>query len=625
MKSSKPSLESLKEKLLAIRKYVLNKERDLGPLSGIHPSHQASARNLVQYMAFRTLDIRELQILLTEWGLSSLSKTEKRIQASLDAVLEVMHRLQKEDWRSDVTPPVDFIQSRNLLDHNTEAVIGPVPVGRRARILVTLPTEASTDYQLVEDLMKNGMNGARINCAHDSKEVWEAIISNVKQASQKLGKPCKIFMDIAGPKLRTGRIPPSPMVVKVRPVRNDIGEVQQPAEVLFFDNEDIGGLPLEEFHAIPVDQRWLNKCKIGDVIRLSDARGSKRQLRIVRKENGSVLAEAKKTTYFTPGLKLDLTRSDKKSIASTLIAKELPGVEGFIRLHVGDELVIKRVNLAGRATHKDKNGEEHPATIGCTLPEFMKHVKVGDPIWLDDGKIGGYITRTDQDKVVVRINQAKSNGSKLKSEKGINLPQSDIRVGSLTKKDLEDLKFVVAHADAIGHSFVNVKEDVEDLLDAIRKIKRERGEDLSKIPALVVKIETEKGFNNLPEIILAGMQVPALGVMIARGDLAIECGFGRLAELQEEILWVCEAAHIPAIWATQVLEGMAKGGLPTRAEVTDAAMGQRAECIMLNKGEYIVEATRSLDDILKRMQDHQTKKRTLLRKLNMAVNFFERI
>nr|MCU0346566.1 pyruvate kinase [Saprospiraceae bacterium] len=159
-------------------------------------------------------------------------------------------------------------------------------------------------------------------------------------------------------------------------------------------------------------------------------------------------------------------------------------------------------------------------------------------------------------------------------------------------------------------------EDVEDLVSRMRALRKDH------VPAVVLKIETRMGFENLPAMLLSAMQAPSCGVMIARGDLAIECGFGRLAEVQEQILWVCEAAHVPVIWATQVLEGMAKSGLPTRAEVTDAAMGQRAECIMLNKGEHIVEATKALADILLRMQDHQTKKRSLLRKLSIAERFF---
>jgi pyruvate kinase len=111
------------------------------------------------------------------------------------------------------------------------------------------------------------------------------------------------------------------------------------------------------------------------------------------------------------------------------------------------------------------------------------------------------------------------------------------------------------------------------------------------------------------------MQSAAAGVMIARGDLAVECGFERMAEIQEEILWVCEAAHMPVVWATQVLENLAKTGQPSRAEITDAAMGERAECVMLNKGPFLCDAVATLDDILQRMQGHQIKKSAMLRKL----------
>jgi pyruvate kinase len=106
--------------------------------------------------------------------------------------------------------------------------------------------------------------------------------------------------------------------------------------------------------------------------------------------------------------------------------------------------------------------------------------------------------------------------------------------------------------------------------------------------------------------------------MIARGDLAVELGWQRLAEVQEEILWMCEAAHMPVIWATQVLENLTKTGIPSRAEITDAAMGVRAECVMLNKGPHILDAMRVLSDILRRMKDHQIKKRPLLRRLHLA-------
>jgi pyruvate kinase len=114
-----------------------------------------------------------------------------------------------------------------------------------------------------------------------------------------------------------------------------------------------------------------------------------------------------------------------------------------------------------------------------------------------------------------------------------------------------------------------------------------------------------------------GAQRPA-GVMIARGDLAVECGYERLAEVQEEILWLCQAAHVPVIWATQVLDRLAKTGRPSRAEITDAAMGVPADCVMLNKGPRIIEAISVLDNILRRMEQHHRKHRSLLPQLRTA-------
>jgi len=114
------------------------------------------------------------------------------------------------------------------------------------------------------------------------------------------------------------------------------------------------------------------------------------------------------------------------------------------------------------------------------------------------------------------------------------------------------------------------------------------------------------------------MRRPPVAVMIARGDLAVEMGFERLAEVQEEILWLCEASHVPAVWATQVLDSLARTGVPSRAEVTDAAASVAAECVMLNKGPHVADAVRALVDILRRMERHRYKKRSIFRKLGVS-------
>jgi pyruvate kinase len=164
----------------------------------------------------------------------------------------------------------------------------------------------------------------------------------------------------------------------------------------------------------------------------------------------------------------------------------------------------------------------------------------------------------------------------------------------------------------IGLSFVRRPDDV-------RQLAKRMAELGASGVGIVLKIENRRAFEQLPEILLDGMmQSPPLGIMLARGDLAVEVGFERLAEVQEEMLWLCEAAHAPVIWATQVLETLAQTGKPSRAEVTDADMSSRAECVMLNKGPHVIEALHFLDNVLARMQLHQQKKRSMLRKLSIS-------
>jgi pyruvate kinase len=162
----------------------------------------------------------------------------------------------------------------------------------------------------------------------------------------------------------------------------------------------------------------------------------------------------------------------------------------------------------------------------------------------------------------------------------------------------------------VGYSFVETAAHVTTLQLELAA----RREDWRSL-ALVAKIETPRAVHNLPEIIVQVAGQQPLAIMIARGDLAIELGFERLAEMQEEILWLCEAAHVPAIWATQVLEGLVTKGLPSRGEMTDAAMAARAECIMLNKGPNASAGVSALARLLHRMGEHQHKKTATLRAL----------
>lgn len=611
--------KSLRTRLLKLRKSILEHEQAASDLiESVYPENRNSARNLIQFLALRTHDLRQLQSDLIEVGLSSLTRPERKVQATLDTLIAVLHQLEGKEWNPEEKPPFCFKEGRQQLEDNTAQLLGAPPSGRRVRIMVTMPASAAEDYQLIQHLMEGGMNCARINCAHDNEEVWHSIIQNVRRAEEKTGRKCRILMDLGGPKLRTGALEPLPAALKVRPKRNELGQVVAASRIWFYPEGKKENRPPEATASLPMPADWLRHLKKGGFVILKDARGANRKLKVISAKKKGCLLSCKKTIYFRSGTSLQIVRKSGKAKGkdkARLIAK-LPPKQNGIMLREGDQLFLTKSQAPGQLPQFDETGNVvSPASIACTLPEIFEDVEIGEPIWFDDGKIGGTIQSVDDEFLQVIITHTPLGGGVLRSEKGINLPETNLRLRALTDQDLKDLQFVVRHADMVGLSFANRPDDVEELLDHMRSIHKD-------IPDVVLKIETRLGFDNLPAMLGSAMQSRNCGVMIARGDLAIECGFGRLAEVQEEMLWTCEAAHVPVIWATQVLEGLAKQGLPTRAEVTDAAMGQRAECIMLNKGPHIVKATHALGDILLRMQDHQTKKRSLLRKLHLADNFF---
>jgi len=609
-------LASLSADMLALEASLLRR-----PL-GLHEAHRQSARNLAHYLALRRHDIRELQSQLALLGLSSLGRTESHVLNAVQSVHRAVNALLGTNGSlpSPDEPAVEIDEGNELLEANTNALLGPPPAGRKVRIMVTMSSEAATDYALVRDLVRNGMDCMRINCAHDNPEVWLGMIRNLEKAREETGRNCRLLMDVAGPKLRTGPIEPGPAVIKCRPKRDVYGRVVAPARIWLTPNDNPDPAPGPATACVPLAASFLKKLRPGDRIRLRDARRAQRTLRISHVVGRSCWAEAKQTIYFMPGLQVWAVSRAKSGAkgnpknGQTRIGK-LPALPQTLLLKPGDTLILHRRSTPGRLARHRKTGEViEPAQIGVSLPQMLDHAKPGEPVWFDDGKIGGVFRSVDAHSATVEITQARPEGERLGAEKGINLPETRIDIAALTADDLEALKFIVPHADLVGYSFVRTEADVRHLL---KRLEESGGQHLG----LILKIETRKGFDNLPELILAAMRTRSLGIMIARGDLAVECGYQRLAEVQEEILWICEAAHVPVIWATQVLETLAKKGTPLRSEITDAAMGERAECVMLNKGPYAVTTVSVLADILKRMQAHQEKKSSRLRQLRLAASF----
>jgi len=278
-------------------------------------------------------------------------------------------------------------------------------------------------------------------------------------------------------------------------------------------------------------------------------------------------------------------------------------------LVAGDRLLLTPPQ-GGDASGPDA-AEAAPAfRAACSLAAALDRVEVGHRVAIDEGACVARAVERRGDAVLLTVEHAGAKGFRLKTDKGLNFPDTALDIPALTSKDLADLDTVAAIADIVGYSFVQRPDD----LAALRRALGERRAD-RPAPAILAKIETALAVRNLPELIVAGAGRQPFAVMIARGDLAVEIGYQRLAEIQEELLWLCEAAHVPVVWATQVLDSFVKRGAPSRAEVTDAAMAERAECVMLNKGAFQAEAVCVLDEMLGRMAAHQSKKTSRLRAL----------
>jgi pyruvate kinase len=599
-----PSLAQLRDDGLRLE------QQHAAELSQVEPIYRPSARNLLHYLGLRRHDIRGLQRDLHALGLSSLGILEAHTMASLNAVLEVLGRLTGQPVDVSLEPPVDFHTGPRLLRDHARALLGPEPAGRHVRIMVTMPSDAANNPGLVRKLLVAGMDVMRINCAHDDATAWRAMVDNLRKAEREVGRSCRVQADLAGPKLRTGRLGAAGRVLKIQPRRDYLGRLVEAAAVWLTPTDDPREPPAKVRLVLPVPRSLLDAAHPGDELHLTDGRERERFLAIVARRGESLLAQADRVSYVRDQSVVELLRDGV--VVATGVVGNLPQVVPPISLLPNDELLLVRADVPGHDALRDDSGDvTEPACIHCTLDAAFASVRPGESVWLDDGKIGGIVTANDGSTIRVKITQTGPHGARLRAEKGINFPDTQFAMAALTAKDLADLAQVAGFVDMVALSFLRGPEDILLLQEHLSRL---GARDLG----VVLKIENRQAFENLPRILLASLRSPPVGVMVARGDLAVEVGFERLSEVQEEILWLCEAAHVPVIWATQILEGMAKKGAPSRAEISDAVMSSRAECAMLNKGPYIVETVRFLSGILARMDQHLDKRMAMLRRLSVS-------
>jgi pyruvate kinase len=639
---------------------------------------KCSCDNLLCYLSLREHDLSDLQLRLAEQGLSSLEMLESRVLVSIEQVLKHFGILPPPVNTSGSSTSslckVNFQTGNLMLARRSELLFGQSSTGRRTRIMVTLDSSDIFQYELIEQLLENGLDIVRINCAHNTKREWKLLIESIRIAEErlvqrgiKIGHKCKILMDLGGPKIRTGPVELRPRPLKISVLEDVHGRPLRLAEgVLDSEANQTGlvkleGTPSGSFFVIAIskiDYGGLGSLKMGQKISFRDARDQRLCTLTVLERIGptKVRVGLEHTAWLKEGTKLECQTNsfvenggggssagaadsaagavagggssnhnddgnfnDDDNSSSTSTSSKCSFTVGQIKpqpveikVEYGNTLRLYRDT--DRLGHTgDASVSNKPAGISCTHPEILDHVMIGHRVFIDDGKIEGIVRSSNAEYLELEIVSPKGVIAEIKPNKGMNFPDSSIIMPALTPQDIRNLEFVVENADMVALSFVHRPEDIYDLHKELSKLEK-KNQGNNKDLGVIAKIETADSIHNMAKILIAGLELELkFGILIARGDLAVEVGFENLPFVQEDILCLCEAAHTPVILATQILESLAESGLRTRPEITDAIMGQRAECVMLNNGTHIVEAVKTLSALLNTEERHQIKKRQLLR------------
>lgn len=561
--------------------------------------HEESRDNLIAYLYAKEILTEPLVRALEDEGLS-LSGYESHVLSRFELLLKRLH----------VSPPpetnvrsITRRQAEQLIGERAKTALGEARNGRRTRIMVTLDEQIIHQPETIEQLLLSGMDIARINCAYYTPDVWKQMIESVRQAEARLQnkqhweKKCRIYMDLPGPKIRIKHIVHEERPLKLAVRKDEHGRVIEPLVGLL----SIGKPPhIDErglSFAIEATAKEEVVLTTGDELSFKDMRGRRRTLQVVEIISPTCAKVVlPKTAYIQE-------RTVLKHSRYQLFVQSIVPIPIKTLVQKGTHLKIYFHESSLQIANTDFS-----IKMTTTLPKAFHNVRTGHRLYIDDGKIFAVIQKATNEYVEAKVVSTGRKPRTLKEGAGINLPDSFIHlnVSSMTDQDLEYIPFISRNADMIGLSFVHTPQDVAKLHAILT-------EQSARHMTVIAKIETRAALHNLARILLEGLKLPSFGVMIARGDLAIEVGFEHMSIVQQEILTLCHAVHVPVIWATQVLESLAKKGLPARAEISDVSLGQNAHCMMLNKGPYIVEAVDMLAKVLEKEEAHQKRQQTVAR------------
>ena len=562
--------------------------------------------NMQDFLTLKKNDLRSLQVELTMQGLSSLSRSHMHLLYTIEHEMELLGYMlgRKESVKHAALSPLDAhqrIEERGAFIKCNN---------KKNAVMLTLPSNATEDTDFIKVLHEKSITAVRINTAHDSPEIWKKMAQMVQEINQQYREQCplKIYVDLAGPKIRTGEIKKG-----IKPFRICTKDMKTFTLVPATENNThlIDEEGEHRSAVIAVDDAFYKDLEHADMIEIDDHDRKTRIYKIDHWNLERCTVKCGKKVEISSQTEIKI-QQDKRHYRVTT-PTNFKTVPDEIRVFEGDMIV-----LSGKAEwgHLVENAP-FKAIVSIKMDkQLFGYLKEQDRVYIDDGKIKLIVVEQREDELLCRVVRANVNGTVIKEEKGINFPDSSLDIPAITEEDRQNLQHIVGFSDIIGISFAQTQNDVQTLKELL--------DDHTHI-AIVTKIETNQGVHNLPHILSALSTWHNSAVMVARGDLAIEVGFENLAAVQGEIFDLCEAAHTPVIYATQILENLMKKNLPSRAEIIDASISQRADCVMLNKGPFAKRTIEVLEKIIASMQPNFYKSQPLLSPTHAWDGFREKV
>lgn len=495
-------IETLEKELLTIYRAIVNREF-VGSTIGdyVHPHNRQSVMNMLRYITLRSHDLRKVHDNLSEQGITSLRSSESYVYRNITDALKLVFLLQGKEWiPKESIESMGYKKSKKHIALNSNELFNKKERIHSTEIMVTIPVDAMSDEDLIRDLLRSGMEIARIDLSKGLLSEWLEIIEKIKQTSREIKSPCKILADLPKKELK-----------------------------------------IEDFRII------------------------------------------------------------KKSME----------LKNFINIKSGDHIILSTQTLQANACKYGNNRELiTPAILPVTNVNLNEVTNVGDRIILSKGHVKGIILSKSDHEIKVLIKQTHKPKSKIYANSPITVPDSNMAYKAFDF-DPNLVESIIDKVDIIGIAGLQSHKDVSSFLDNSDIL------NLNKL-GLIIHIDSNKAWLDLPMILIEALRHQKVGVMIDREQIGMDVGADRAVEVKDQILWLCESAHIPVIWSTNVLDNLIQSGISKPAEITDAAKAARTECVMLQDGPHVVEAVKLISTILLKMEQHSFKKKNLMRTLSIA-------